>query len=240
MNLILDVGNTSIKCAVFDLNNVLVFKKTVAKISPDLLRKWVTAYAIKNAILSTVAAVDRDCIRFLKRATTFLLMNYKTRIPIKNKYKTPKTLGMDRLANVVGAAFLFPRKNCLIIDAGTCIKFDFIAESGHYMGGSIAPGIMMRYAALHHFTAKLPLVKIQATGALIGQDTHSSIVSGVQNGTYAEIAGLIQQYKNKYGKIQVLITGGDAPLFVNRIKRPIFAAPDLTCIGLNQIVHYNN
>jgi type III pantothenate kinase len=143
------------------------------------------------------------------------------------------------LANAVGAARIFPGKNCLVIDAGTCIKYDFVNAKGEYLGGAISPGITMRYQALHAFTAQLPLVKAQPHVKLTGNSTASAIVSGVQNGALSEIEHVILQYKKQYKPLKIVVTGGDWGLFANQIKSHIFAAPDLTLMGLNQILENN-
>jgi type III pantothenate kinase len=144
------------------------------------------------------------------------------------------------VANVVGAASLFPKQNCLITDAGTCIKFDFINAKKQYLGGAISPGISMRFKALHHYTDKLPLIKPQKKVMLIGNSTKNSIASGVQNGALAEIENIILRYKKKFGGIKVILTGGDMEPFARNIKSDIFAAPHLTLIGLNEILNFNS
>lgn len=239
MNLIIDVGNTQTKLAVFDGSGKIVFKKAIKKLSLVLLKKFFQEYDISASIFSSVAGSDKAIMSYLKKHPHFILFTHKTRVPVKNLYLTPATLGRDRLANAVGAAWLFAKKNCLVVDAGTCIKFDFINAKGEYIGGAISPGIQMRFQALHTFTAQLPLLKPQAHVKLTGNTTASAIVSGVQNGALSEIEHVISQYKKQYKQLKIVVTGGDLGLFVNRIKSHIFAAPDLTLIGLNQILENN-
>lgn len=171
-------------------------------------------------------------------------LNEKTKLPLKNRYKTPGTLGKDRLATAVGANYLFPSRNVLAIDAGTCIKYDFVNSKNEYLGGAISPGLDMRFKALHHFTAHLPQLKKMKTANvnLIGRTTRDSILSGVQNGAIAEISGMIKCYQDKYENVHVILTGGDS-VFIRTLvseKNRIFAAPDLTLLGLNVILNYNN
>ncbi len=239
MNLVIDVGNTQTKLAVFDSKRNLVIKKVVKKLSLAMLKKICGEYAITASIFSSVTGNDLSIIGFLKKQQHFILFTHKTAVPLKNRYLTPKTLGRDRLANAVGAARLFPGKNCLVVDAGTCIKFDFVNAANEYLGGAISPGIQMRYRSLHAFTAQLPLIKPQPHVKLTGNTTASAIVSGVQNGVLSEIEHVIFQYKKQYKQLKIVVTGGDSGLFVNQIKSHIFAAPDLTLIGLNQILENN-
>ncbi len=239
MNLVIDVGNTQAKLAVFDGRGKLVIKKVVKKLSPALVKKICSEHAVNSCIFSSVAGNDKSIMSFLKKQRHFILFTDKTSVPLKNRYLTPKTLGRDRLANAVGAASLFPGKNCLVIDAGTCIKFDFVNAGNEYLGGAISPGVQMRYRSLHAFTAQLPLIKPKPHVKLTGNTTASAIVSGVQNGALSEIEHVIFQYKKQYKTLKIVVTGGDSGLFVNQIKSHIFAAPDLTLIGLNQILENN-
>ena len=239
MNLVIDIGNTQTKLAIFDGRGKRVLKKTVKKLSVVLLKKMFSQHAINASIFSSVTANDKTIIAFLKKQQHFILFTHKTSAPLKNRYLTPATLGRDRLANAVGASCLFPGKNCLVVDVGTCIKFDFVNAGSEYLGGAISPGIQMRYKSLHTFTAQLPLIKPQPHVKLTGNTTASAIVSGVQNGALSEIEHIILQYKTQYKQLKIVVTGGDLGLFVNRIKSHIFAAPDLTLMGLNQILENN-
>ena len=235
MNLLIDSGNTYTKAALCDerkiveliqIKNIEEFKSVNEKYSPA------------NVIISSVNKVASDILALFPKSKTFLL-DANLPVPIKNLYKTPTTLGMDRLADVIGATTLFPGKPCLCIDAGTCITYDFIDEEGQYLGGSIAPGLEMRFKALHTFTAKLPLVKKQENELLIGNTTESAILSGVQVGVVKEMEGIIQDYKTKYQGLKIIITGGDSSFFESRIKDTIFVVPELLFLGLKRIVEYN-
>jgi type III pantothenate kinase len=160
-------------------------------------------------------------------------------MPLKILYKTPATLGVDRLAAACGARALFPLQHCLTIDAGTCVTFDFIDMDGNYYGGAISPGMNMRFQALHTFTARLPLVSPAGEANLIGDSTESSIRSGVINGLAAEIDGIIHQYQLKFEGLRAILCGGDALFFENKLKASIFASPELVLVGLNSILIYN-
>ncbi|MBV6453792.1 MAG: Type III pantothenate kinase [Bacteroidia bacterium] len=238
MNLVIDIGNTRVKYGVFD-NYTLVKTGIAEKADISFFRMIFQKFKIKAIIFSSVAHVNKSALAFAEKYCRVHYLNHLTPLPLKNKYRTPQTLGTDRLANAAGAAWLFKGRNCLVIDAGTCIKYDFVSEKGHYMGGAISPGVAMRYQALHHFTKRLPLVKPDISVPLTGNTTDSSINSGVIHGAKAEVKQIIAQYKSQYKRLKTVVTGGDASLFVNIAKSYIFAAPDLTLTGLNHILNYN-
>jgi type III pantothenate kinase len=241
MNLVIDLGNTQNKYAVFDNDKIIEsWRDHITRIS-YWNRKLKTLPEVKLSILSTVFEGNLLTIikKSLTKKLTLIELNHTTPVPINNKYKTPKTLGNDRLANAVGATVVFPKKNVLVIDMGTCIKYDFIDKKKNYLGGAISPGFEMRFKALKHYTAKLPLVKPGKKFSLTGKNTQESILSGVQNGIIFEINGMIEQYKKKYDELKVILTGGDHSFFADHLKSSIFAAPNLTLQGLNEILNYN-
>jgi type III pantothenate kinase len=168
-----------------------------------------------------------------------LEFNHNTILPINNSYQTPGTLGKDRIAAVVGASSLFPGEDLLIIDAGTCITFDFINAQKEYFGGAISPGINLRFNCLHNFTGNLPLVHPVAETKLIGDSTESSLLSGVINGIREEVDGIINRYKLSFPKLKVVFTGGDIKYFDKYLKNNIFAVENLVLLGLKDILHYN-
>ena len=168
-----------------------------------------------------------------------MILTDKKKVPLTNKYKTPNTLGKDRLAGVIGVTSLYPKKDILVFDAGTCLTMDFVNKKGEYIGGRISPGIEMRYKALHTFTDKLPLGQKEKTTPIIGDDTHSSIASGVQQGILAEVKSIISEYKLRNPDTIVVVTGGDCFFFEKELKNSIFANPNLVLIGLNEILDYN-
>ncbi len=228
----LDEGNTSVKLALFD-NDTLVSKYNnidlnfVIKLLPKCDR----------LILSTVK--NKSNFKTLFSNKNFVLLNNFTPLPIKILYKSPTSLGNDRIALAVGAITNFPNKNVLVIDAGTCITYDLINSKKEYLGGSISPGIQMRYNALHQFTSQLPLLECVDTAMLTGVNTEESIHSGIINGVFVEIDGIIQRYKNQYPDIKVIVTGGNAKFFDKGLKNTIFAKPNLLMEGLNKILDYN-
>lgn len=234
MNLVVDSGNTRIKAATFSDGRLET--KVIFQSSQDLMH-FLKNKSFECAIVSSVSSSATEILSSLSAKKKFLL-SYTLPLPIKLLYETPATLGVDRIAAVCGAESLFPGEDCLAIDAGTCITYDFIDRRGNYLGGAISPGIAMRFEAMHTFTKRLPLVT-PAIGQLIGTSTEGSMRSGVMNGVLNEVDGFIKDYKKKYPDLRVVLCGGDTAFFENNLKQPIFAAPDLVLIGLNRILNHN-
>ncbi|MCH7536209.1 MAG: type III pantothenate kinase, partial [Bacteroidetes bacterium] len=163
----------------------------------------------------------------------------ETPIPIRNNYRSPETLGIDRLATAVGGAAQYPNQNLLIIDAGSAITYDFIDKDQGFMGGSISPGLAMRFQALNTFTENLPLVQQQTNVELTENTTEMGISAGVQNGVIAEMDGIIDRYRSKYDDLQIIATGGDLNFFNDKLKNHIFADSFLLLKGLNKVMEYN-
>lgn len=239
MNLIIDVGNTRVKTAVFEkdsLLEVVVFDKS--RIISEI-KKIVKKHAVSSGIISSVASISSKKLQRLHEILPLHVVSYQTKTPFKNLYKTPKTLGVDRIAVATNAIKKYPNKNVLVVDAGTCIKFDFVNKKGEYLGGAISPGIEMRLQALKFFTAKLPKVKKENINYYIGKTTNESILSGVINGVGQEIDGVISQYKNEYGTLTVVLTGGDTNFLSNQLKSGIFANQNFLLEGLNELLIFN-
>jgi type III pantothenate kinase len=238
--LIIDIGNTLQKLAVFE-GKKLVNKETFEKLSPESLARFIEKNGpFRGIIQSAVNIYPPEIEEVLARAGKFILLTELTPLPVKNLYETPKSLGKDRIAAVTGAWSIFPGRNVLVIDAGTCITYDFINSAGEYLGGGISPGIRMRFKAMHTFTGKLPLIEAEAFEGLIGRSTRESMLSGVYNGVTGEIRDLVRQYKEKFNELSVMITGGDHEFLHNKLKISIFAAPELVLLGLNEILDYND
>ena len=235
MNLLIDSGNTITKAALCTNDKIV---SIINPCSTEDLQIINTTNRPKNIIISSVNKNSQD-IGLLFPEAKIIFLDATTSIPIKNSYKTPATLGMDRLAGVIGAASLYPSSPCLCIDAGTCITYDIIDEEANYLGGSISLGLEMRFKALNTFTARLPLIKKHENFELIGDSTENAIISGVQMGVIKEMEGIIEAYKTKYNGLKIIITGGDSRFFESRIKDTIFAVPDLLFLGLKRILEYN-
>ena len=241
MNLIIDIGNSFVKLAVFQKNELKVKKTTSPEKAKTELKKIQKSYPeLAKAIISSVGHDHEDLISILKDDLKVVNLDSKTKIPFINKYATPKTLGVDRIALVSGAAMTYPKNNVLIIDAGSCITFDFLNTKNKYLGGAISPGLNLRYQSLNNFTANLPLLKIKGPKKLIGNSTAESIHSGVVNGVIFEIEGVIESYKVKYDDLTVILTGGDADFLAKRLKNGIFANSNCLLEGLNHILEFNS
>jgi type III pantothenate kinase len=238
MNLVIDVGNSHTKAGLFENGQLIYFYETDSQ--KDLVaftNQKRPAYVLICSVVKPPEVLRDLLANYTKKA---FVLDYKLPLPIHNRYETPETLGMDRVAAVAGARALFPDKNCLVIDAGTCIKYDFIDYNGNFWGGMIAPGLQMRFQAMHKFTARLPLLEPSLESVeLVGRNTEKAMQSGVLNGMTAEIEGVITKYKEKVPDLQVIMCGGDLPFFETQIKYPIFAAPRLVLSGLDSILQHN-
>jgi len=258
---VVDIGNTYAKIGFFKGEELI---EVQSGLSIDELKNQLSLKKVKNVLISSVTKNKEELEEIFKEVSyEKLILDSTTPLPIEKDYETPHTLGSDRLAGAVGANFLYPQNDCLIIDMGTAIKYDYVtaATSEHkaaFRGGIISPGMRIRFEALHTFTKRLPLVEADGIPALIGKNTIDCIQSGVVNGISAEVNGMIENYK-KLGNCQVILCGGDASFFESQIKKPNFASlmeiteidtgsinntsieliPNLVLIGLNRILRYN-
>ena len=199
-----------------------------------LLRKYKITKAISSSTRKSVSVFEKR----VKKHVSLLRLSHKTPVPIENLYHTPKTLGKDRLAVVIGCTKVYPNKNCLVIDAGTCITYDIITKDRKYLGGNISPGIRMRAEAMDTMTSTLPLVEPIYNKDYIGKSTESAMQNGIVYGTLLEIESLITLIKQDIGEINVIITGGDAPFFADLLKTKIFVHSYLVLEGLNATLNY--
>jgi type III pantothenate kinase len=236
MNLAIDYGNSAAKVGIFDHQN-LVEKRTLS--SAENVQNFLDSFPSENVIISSVNFDPEKIASWSTKAKRQIILSHSLPLPIQNLYATPATLGVDRIAGVCGAQQIFPHQHCLVIDAGTCVTYDFLDNEGKFYGGGISPGLTMRFRAVHTFTAKLPLVSPTETPGLIGDSTETCIQSGVINGLLAELDGIINQYTQKFDGLRVILCGGDAVFFENKLKASIFASPELVLIGLNSILNYN-
>lgn len=241
MRLIIDGGNTITKLAVFERDTVLEFKKVATQaVSEELIAIQKSYPNIAEVMLSSVSNLTKNVIQKNLDGIVLMELNYKLSFPFNIMYKTPKTLGVDRLALMCGAYKEHFGSNCLVIDAGTCITYDFLTSEGQYLGGGISPGLQLRYKSLNDHTANLPY--LEATNFenyIIGDTTENAIHAGVCNGFINEINGIITQFSNKYKPLVVILTGGDAHFLSKRLKNGIFVDPKILIKGLNFIFEYN-
>ncbi|MER2997432.1 type III pantothenate kinase [Pontibacter populi] len=232
-----DVGNTGTKYGIFKGNDLV---KQGYFQGMENFPEEITNCTFEHAIVASVAADAANYSAMLPVTGNIITLSAQTALPVLNSYKTPQTLGADRIAAAVGANYFFPGRNCLVFDAGTAITHEFVTAEGSYEGGGIAPGLRMKLKALHTFTERLPLIdQIPDNFPLTGQSTQESILSGVLAGTVAELNGLIQLYSEKAPDLTVILCGGDAGFFESNLKGRIFVIPELVLIGLHRILTYN-
>ena len=241
MVLAIDIGNTRIKAALFEdstlLYSFIFFKKEFKKSIENIFKNHKN---INNLIVSSVGSITKEDFEAFESKVPITFITNLIAFPFENLYKTPNTVGIDRLVLASGAVLMFPNQNRLVIDAGTCITYDFINEKNQYLGGAISPGIRLRYESLHNYTAKLPLLDMKLPDELIGKSTNDSIHSGVINGVINEIDGFIDQYREQYSKFIIILTGGDTDFLAKRLKNTIFANPNFLLESLNQTFQYIN
>lgn len=239
MNLVIDIGNTRVKAALFNSYGPVEtkFYNSVNNILAD------TGF-IKQAKQAIIGSVVDELEAFYKELNGIIpttVFTSETKIPLKNLYQSASTLGSDRLAASIGAYYLYPNANVLVIDAGTCIKYNFTNAKNEYLGGGISPGIQMKFKALNQFTSKLPLISPDFLDTpLVGNTTQNSLLSGVLNGSVAEIDGIIDNYKAQFTDTICILTGGDSEYLAKRLKNSIFAHQNLVIKGLNDILNYNS
>jgi type III pantothenate kinase len=239
-NLAIDMGNTLTKVGVFKESH-LVVTHTFSQFPLEKIIELSTNHQVKNIIFSSVAqAMDEEEKSVLEEQFNFFELTASTPLPIKNLYRTPETLGKDRLAAVVGAYGMFPQSFCLVVDAGTCTTYDFVRQDGAYLGGNIAPGLRMRLKAMHRFTARLPEADLkEELKDWVGRDTIDALQNGAQVGALLEVEGYIAYAASQFGVVNVIFTGGHADFFAKHLKRKIFVNQNLVLEGLNKILEYN-
>ena len=240
MNLVVDIGNTLIKYAVFKNNALLHDESSEADLFLSKIKELFDNYPqIDHSLIASVGGADRKERDILALFCKVHVLSSQSRVPFKNSYATPQTLGMDRVALATAAFYHNPRGNTLVIDAGTCITYDMVNDAGEYIGGAISPGVKMRYRAMHEQTAELPLLEPDEVLDFIGNSTAACMHSGVINGISLEVDGVIEQYRSRFQHLTVILTGGDSHFFAKRLKNTIFANSKFLLEGLNYLLEYN-
>ena len=236
MTLLLDFGNTRVKAAVRNGDSLETVYCGPATLTD--LKKIIQDFGVDGGMWCTVHPLEEALENWLVSKGLKPLV-WDTPVPLKNGYAAPQKLGMDRLAAAVGAWYMKPAHDLLVIDAGTAITYDFVSAQGEYLGGNISPGISIRLRSLHEHTGALPLVLAQGETPVLGNDTETAIRSGVINGVRFEIDGMIREMRSKHPALLVFLTGGDAEYFDIKGKSTTFAVPDLVLRGLSGIVGFN-
>ncbi|MBV6426585.1 MAG: Type III pantothenate kinase [Haliscomenobacter sp.] len=239
MNLVIDIGNTRAKAALFETDR-LVSRTSWPKVEIADLRAFLTNQKVKRVILSSVRrAVDPEMERELENIGHLVRFSHATPVPVQVAYQTPETLGLDRIAAAAGALARYPDTNSLVIDAGTCMTFEFVLSGGRYLGGNISPGLEIRLRAMAEFTASLPLARVNEVDQWIGYSTDSALRNGAVLGAVMEIEGYIQRCEQEWGNVNAILTGGDALFLANNLKKKIFVHENLVLEGLNKILNHN-
>jgi type III pantothenate kinase len=240
MNLVVDAGNTFVKLAVYDSGALLSHRQVAVDGFCEAVKEVFREFPnIGRSIISSVGFLDKKQIAVVSVFCKVHILGPKSKVPFKNSYATPQTLGVDRIALATAAFYHNPHGNTLVVDAGTCVTYDMINDFGEYLGGAISPGITMRYRALHEQTSKLPLLEANDILDIIGNSTENCIHSGVVNGICNEIDGVIGQYRARFTNLTVILTGGDAQFLSKRLKNTIFAHSKFLLEGLNYLLEYN-
>lgn len=244
MNLVIDIGNSRIKAAIFS-GGEIVERWYPESLAPEDLEAILDKYPrIHSSILSSTRNETPSPEHWLaERMRTFVPMGPNVATPLDNLYSTPDTLGPDRLAAAVGANHLYPGRNLMVVDFGTAITIDTVTAAGEYLGGNISPGARTRFRALSDYTARLPMGRLEdgswAEENIIGKSTQEAIYNGVVNGILFELEGYMSRLEKRFGELSVIFTGGEADFFADKLKNTIFANYDLVLIGLNTILEHN-
>lgn len=239
-NIAIDVGNTRTKWGLFNGDEL---EHSVTIKNEDLINnnQLFTEYAVQNIILSSVNENAEEALNLNEYKAKVIHLSHLLKLPYNLKYASPETLGKDRIAGVAAAKKLFPKANVLVIDAGTCVTYDFLTKENDYLGGAISPGVQLRLKAMNNYTNKLPLIDWVSSErpASIGNTTITSMLSGVINGLIGEMKSFVSDSEKQYSDLKIVITGGDAKFFEKELKNSIFADPNLVLIGLHEILKYN-
>lgn len=242
MKLIIDIGNSFAKIAVFKGDNIILLKTTGINCHRNV-EEIIIENNISSAIISSVSHNAEKIKQVLLSAKiNFIELHHNTLVPFVNRYDSPATLGKDRIAIAAAAVSMYPDNNVLVIDAGTCITYDFVNKNGEYIGGAISPGLYLRLKALNTFTSRLPLLEMPPPEMdidLLGRNTNDSILSGVFCAAQSEIQAIISRYQQQYSPLITVISGGDYKYFEKLLKSNIFATPNVVVLGLKKILDFN-
>jgi len=241
MNAAIDAGNTLIKVGLFNdhghLEEMLSFSSTPI----ENIYTHLSSRHFDKCIVSSVINLPEHILKYLQiKSTQLFILDGKAKLPITIKYKTPDTLGKDRIALAVAASARYPGKDVLNISIGTCITYNFVTAKASFLGGAISPGLHMRLRAMHEFTSGLPLINLdESDTALIGDNTADSMASGIVNGMIFEIEGYVNELRKKYKNCAVILSGGDSRYLAGKLNIDVDIEPDLALIGLNIILKLN-
>lgn len=238
--LCIDVGNTRSKVSILADTGEELLSYVCPWLEASIVTTFIKMYKVHSAAACQSGVLAESIAVAIRSLIPLIVLDHKTKVPITNLYRTPETLGRDRLAAAVGAYAIFPNQNCIIIDAGTCITYDVLNAKGEYLGGNIAPGINMRLKAMDKFTSRLPTVPPLFRPDFIGTTTEEAMQNGAVWGAIFEFESFIKHVNQNIGDSKVILTGGDADYFANQTKMQIFAHPNIVLLGLNEILKFND
>lgn len=236
--LCIDVGNTRTKVNIFEGDEV-IFSWISNSLEAATITRFIKSYQIKVCGICQSGLAPNSAVNTISSQIKVLHLDHTTKIPVNNLYKTPSTLGKDRLAAAIAVSTVFPDQNVIIVNAGTCITFDFIDSKKNYHGGNISPGINMRLQAMNKFTSRLPLVQARFNDDILGKSTEEALQNGAVKGAIFEFESFIHYVQDQYGDAKIIVSGGDSQYFENQSKFPIFAVPNLVLVGLNETLKFN-
>ncbi|MBC7889980.1 MAG: type III pantothenate kinase [Ferruginibacter sp.] len=237
--LCLDFGNTRLKAAIFE-NDVFKEELALTDDSNESIEKLLAQQHPQKTILSSVINHNPGIEPILSGKSSFHKLSHLTKINFTTPVGKPESIGADRLALVAAAVHYYPGKNNLVVGLGSCITYNFINQYHQFLGGSISPGMEMRFKSMHEHTALLPLVQKEWNFPVIGYDTKTNLQSGVIAGITYEIGGFIDYYAGKYSNFNVVLTGGDSAYFAGQLKYRIFADLNFLFKGLYALSETNN
>lgn len=239
MILTIDVGNTRIKGAVFESDTLVEQFQFEPKALQNGIESILNKYpSTSDLVVASVGNFDKNDFLSFSNQIAIYFISHTDPFPFLNAYATPNTLGIDRMVLAAGATLRYPNHNRLVIDAGTCVTYDFVSQDDVYLGGAISPGLRLRYESLHNYTAKLPLLESECPDYFIGNSTANAIHSGIVNGLAHEMDGFIEEYRTRYSNFIIILTGGDAEFLAKRLKNTIFANSNFLLESLNQTFQY--
>ena len=242
MNLCIDQGNSRTKVALFREDGSIAKNLMYKSFTSADVERLFSLYPIGDSIVSSVVNIDPAVVNVLHRLSSrFILFDHKTPLPLRNCYQTPETLGQDRIASAVGASYICPNQNLLIVDAGSAITYDFVSATEGYLGGNIAPGVKMRLTVLRQMTKKLPAVEVEKNAfiPLFGKNTHEAMAAGVIRGIIFEVKGYMRALNEQGTPFVTFVTGGNAPYILGNLQTEVRHEPHLVLKGLNGILEFN-
>ncbi len=237
-DLVVDIGNSRVKLALFRGGELLRSVRMDELTAPGL-DGFLSGDRPGAIGVASVGAPAKWPLHVLSGLAPVYELTGASPSPVPNAYADPRTLGVDRLANAAALHVRFPGRAALAIDLGTCITYDLVLPERGFVGGAISPGPRMRGLAMHHYSARLPLLEDPGAPPLVGGDTLGCIASGIHHGVRLEVAGMVAELRATHPGLAVVLTGGAAPAYATALKSGIFADPLLTLRGIHVLLAHH-